>query len=70
MFTVNANDFEKFKTDEYVPIPEDSAIDSSNVIAPSPSVSTSLNISVHSSSSFYSAVSNTSLNSYLDIVPF
>ena len=34
MFTVNANDFEKFKTDEYVPIPEDSAIDSSNVISP------------------------------------
>ena len=34
MFTVNANDFEKFKTDEYVPIPEDTAIDSSNVIAP------------------------------------
>ena len=34
MFTVNANDFEKFKTDEYVPIPEDSAIDSSNIIAP------------------------------------
>ena len=34
MFTVNANDFEKFKTDEYVPIPEDSAIDQSNVIAP------------------------------------
>ena len=34
MFTVNANDFEKFKTDEYVPIPEDSAIDPSNVIAP------------------------------------
>ena len=33
MFTVNANDFEKFKTDEYVPIPEDSAIDPSNVIA-------------------------------------
>ena len=30
----NANDFEKFKTDEYVPIPEDSAIDPSNVIAP------------------------------------
>ena len=35
MFTVNANDFEKFKTDEYVPIPEDSAIDPSNVILPS-----------------------------------
>ena len=33
MFTVNANDFEKFKTDEYVPIPEDSAIDPSNVIS-------------------------------------
>jgi len=35
MFSVNANDFEKFKTDEYVPIPEDSAIDPSNVIASS-----------------------------------
>ena len=34
MFTVNANDFEKFKTDEYIPIPEDTAIDPSNVIAP------------------------------------
>jgi len=33
LFTVNANDFEKFKTDEYIPIPEDTAIDPNNVIA-------------------------------------
>jgi len=34
MYTINANDFEKFKTDEYVPIPELSAIDPNNVVAP------------------------------------
>ena len=33
LFTVNANDFEKFKTDEFIPIPEDTAIDPNNVIA-------------------------------------
>jgi hypothetical protein len=33
MYTINANDFEKFKTDEYVPIPALSAIDPNNVVA-------------------------------------
>jgi hypothetical protein len=33
LFTVNANDFEKFKTDEFIPIPEDTAIDPNNVIS-------------------------------------
>lgn len=36
LFTVNANDFEKFKTDEFIPIPEDTAIDPNNVISPDP----------------------------------
>jgi len=34
MFSVNANDFEKFKSDEYIPIPEVSGIDLNNAIAP------------------------------------
>jgi len=34
MYTINANDFEKFKTDEYVPIPALSSIDPNNVITP------------------------------------
>ena len=35
MFSVNANDFERFKSDEYIPIPESSSIDVNNAIAPS-----------------------------------
>ena len=34
MFSVNANDFERFKSDEYIPIPEVSSIDTNNAIAP------------------------------------
>jgi len=34
LFSVNANDFERFKSDEYVPIPETSSIDLNNAIAP------------------------------------
>ena len=34
MFSVNANDFERFKSDEYIPIPEVSSIDVNNAIAP------------------------------------
>ena len=34
MFSVNANDFERFKSDEYIPIPEVSSVDTNNSIAP------------------------------------
>lgn len=34
LFSVNANDFERFKSDEYIPIPETSSIDANNAIAP------------------------------------
>ena len=34
MFSVNANDFERFKSDEYIPIPETSSIDANNAILP------------------------------------
>jgi hypothetical protein len=34
LFSVNANDFERFKSDEYVPIPELSGIDPNNAIVP------------------------------------
>jgi hypothetical protein len=34
MFSVNANDFERFKSDEYIPIPETSSIDLNNAILP------------------------------------
>ena len=36
MYTVNANDFEKFKTDEYIPIPADTSIDLNNIIEADP----------------------------------
>lgn len=35
MYSINANDFEKFKSDEYVPVPESTSIDPNNVLPPS-----------------------------------
>ena len=32
MYSINANDFEKFKSDEYVPVPEATSIDPNNVL--------------------------------------
>ena len=34
MYSINANDFEKFKSDEYVPVPESTSIDANNVLPP------------------------------------
>lgn len=32
MYSINANDFEKFKSDEYIPVPEQTSIDQNNIL--------------------------------------
>ena len=63
MFSVNANDFEKFKSDEYIPIPEISGIDVNNSILPAPNGGGAIyNVVIKSPGTNYTA------NSEFDIV--